>query len=91
MPDLNKNTKMQILEHLFGDENESEDESHNETEDGSDMDVKNNITITFNNHGDSQPARIASLMQPQQPLHQQVLHWHLGWEDGCSVKKILSI
>ena len=70
---------MQILEHLFGDENESEDKSHNEMEDGSDMDVTNNITITFNNHGVSQPARIASLMQPQQPLYQQVLHWHLGW------------
>ena len=77
--DLKRDAKMQILEQLFDDEDESEDESE--------LDVKNNITINLNNHGVSDPASLASLIQPQQqrsvpaqqPLYQQVLHRHLGW------------
>ena len=79
VPDLKQDAKMQILEQLFDDEDQSEDESE--------IDVKNNITINFNNQGVSHPASLASLIQPQQqgsfpaqqPLYQQVLHRHLGW------------
>ena len=78
--DLKQNTKMHILEQLFDDEDNSEDKS--------DMDVKNNININFNKQGISQPDSLVSLMQPQQPgsiaaqqpLYQQVLHRHLGGE-----------
>ena len=52
-------TKMQILEQLFEHDDNSEDESE--------IDVKNNININLNNQGLSQPAIIPSLIQPKYP------------------------
>ena len=59
MSDLSQDTKKRILEQLVDDEDETGDES--------DIDVKNNITIKFNNQGISQPDNWASFIQPQQP------------------------
>ena len=52
-------TKMQILEQLFEHDDNSEDESE--------IDVKNNININLNNQGLSQPPIIPSLIQPKYP------------------------
>ena len=59
MSDFRQDTKIKILKQLLDDEDETEDES--------DIDVKNNITIKFNNQGISKPDNWASFIQPQQP------------------------